>query len=151
MLSLMACGKTCEARFVWKRMPLELKEDAEAGAVHRLLQTLWTRNYNQFYNELDSFAWTSATASMVARLASKTREDMLVLVERAFSVVSLQELATMTGTSLEAAKNVATGKGWELSNETGTVTIPETKSKEQEGLKLELLEHLSEYVSILSE
>ena len=65
--------------------------------------------------------------------------------------MSLEVLATMTGNSLEAAKNVAVAKGWELSQETGMVTIPDTTSKEQEGLKLEQLEHLSEYVSVLCE
>lgn len=151
MLSLMVCGRMCEARFVWKRMPLECKSDAEAGAVHRLLQTLWTRNYAQFYIERNGFAWTSANANLVAQLHAKIKEDMLALVERSFSVVSLEVLATMTGNSLEAAKNVAVAKGWELSQETGMVTIPDTTSKEQEGLKLEQLEHLSEYVSVLCE
>mmetsp|Transcript_6905 Transcript_6905/g.42141 ORF Transcript_6905/g.42141 Transcript_6905/m.42141 type:complete len:198 (+) Transcript_6905:34-627(+) len=151
MLSLMACGKMCEARFVWKRMPLERKSEAEVGAVHRLLRTLWTRNYAQFYIESNGFAWSSATANLVARLHAKTKEDMLALVERSFSVVSLEVLATMTGNSLEAAKHVAVAKGWELSEETGMVTIPDTTNEEQEGLKLEQLEHLSEYVSVLCE
>ena len=61
----------CNGKFLWKRVPLEMKTNEELAAVWRVGQKLWAKDMPGFYAEVQAFPWGPSVAPIMTQLIGK--------------------------------------------------------------------------------
>ncbi|KAF8071113.1 rppH [Scenedesmus sp. PABB004] len=109
-----------DARFLWKRLPAEVKRDnAELNAVWRLLQYYWNKQYAGIWQALQGYQWSGQVRPFVDALVAKTRAEMLALLSESYSLVSPAKAAQLLGVSEGEVGHLVEGAGWRHDMESG--------------------------------
>ena len=98
LLSYMLTDQINAARFLWKRLPPELRADAELTALWEVGKQMWQKQPAGVQQALSSFSWSQP---LVASLASKLQQDVLEAsfksIGAAYSIISVPVLAQTLG------------------------------------------------------
>ncbi|KAG7392876.1 COP9 signalosome complex subunit 8 [Phytophthora pseudosyringae] len=105
-----------DARFLWKRIPAEVKQASEElRNVWEVGKALWQRNLAAAYAAMD-YDWSPALQGLVEALKTSTREGAAELLSVAYSTVSVGDAAVALGFArLEDAQQYCSSLGWEVS------------------------------------
>ncbi|ETK82624.1 hypothetical protein F441_12274 [Phytophthora nicotianae CJ01A1] len=86
-----------DARFLWKRIPIEIKQmSEELRNVWEVSKALWQRNLAAAYAAMD-YDWSPSLQELVEALKTSTREDAAELLSLAYSAVSVGDAALALG------------------------------------------------------
>uniref|UniRef100_A0A0G4H746 CSN8/PSMD8/EIF3K domain-containing protein n=1 Tax=Chromera velia CCMP2878 TaxID=1169474 RepID=A0A0G4H746_9ALVE len=119
MLSYLLCDNLCEAKMLWMRMPERLRQRPLLSGVHKVLQALWRSERQNAFETLERIANAPPQDNVDAPIrklsklvADKQRQKAFELLSRAFSSISQEELAKLTGLPRDVAVESARGLGW---------------------------------------
>ncbi|KAK1943434.1 COP9 signalosome complex subunit 8 [Phytophthora citrophthora] len=88
-----------DARFLWKRIPNEMKQThEELRNVWEVGKALWQRNLAAAYVAMD-YDWSPSLQGLVEALKTSTRENAAELLSISYSTVSINDVALALGFS----------------------------------------------------
>ncbi|XP_057516701.1 COP9 signalosome complex subunit 8 [Amaranthus tricolor] len=147
LLGHIYAGDINSARFLWKSMPLAIKENQpEVVAVWKIGQKLWTREYAAVYEALRSFNWTPQIQPLVAAFSENYTKKMFHLLVAAYSTISVQDTALFLGMSEEDVTKYVLLNGWSLDSAAGMFTVKKQSIVAEQKLDPSKLQRLTEYV-----
>jgi len=139
-----------DARFLWKRIPSAQRAvGSPLASVGALLQALWSRNYADFYRSCETVAWSDAHLALIQQLVETTRMRTLALISRAYTSISVQDLASYIGVSVDDALRVAGDHSWTVDSTANMVQPKPLTSAEKRTIDLEQVTQLTQYITQL--
>jgi len=86
------------ARFVWRRVPRELKKRSkDLQSIWRVVQALWAREPRQFYSSIETYAWPTVLQPWIVALTDTTRAKYRSLIAKGYSTISVDSCCQMLG------------------------------------------------------
>jgi len=134
------------ARYLWKRLGKEKKGVSEIKAIWELGKALLTNQHDKFFSLASKTAWGPTLQHHIERLVAQRRIKCSSLIAKAYSSVSLKDLARECGlASLEGAKTHALSMGWAVE---GEYALPHEVQEEKKAdeTSIDQLAQLTEYV-----
>ncbi|XP_011629734.1 COP9 signalosome complex subunit 8 [Pogonomyrmex barbatus] len=143
----------CNAKYLWKRIPSDMKTaNEELGRVWTVGQCMWQRNWPAVHTALN-VEWSEDVKDVMTALKDNVRERVMRLISKAYSSLNLATMATMSGMSLDEARQAAIDRGWTVD---GTIVQPRKQIDEEQYsqsdkicLTEEQLQKLTQFVSFL--
>lgn len=142
----------CNAKYLWKRIPSNLKvANPELGRIWAVGQHMWQRDWPAVHVALNA-EWSQDVSGIMTALKDSVRERAMTLISKAYSSLGLTVFASMTGLSLEDARQAALDRGWSMD---GSMVQPVKVDKEQTNFANEIcltedqLKKLTQFVSFL--
>lgn len=150
LLAYILEGELNAARFLWKRIPSEVREHSQVVLAHNVLVAQWQRKVSD--GGLDHWSagpWDASVSSLVAQVAQRVRERILDDVGRAYKVITLNRLCALLSCDLHAARLACEHREWPA-NESGEV-LPKPLPRNVDNMQMGegQLAHLAEYVAYL--
>ena len=119
-----------KAKLLWKRIPSHFKlENSELTRLWHIVQCLIQRKYAQAFEIVNQYKQTNLhwqndeLTSLVDFLVEKSKERYFLLVNVAYSSISVQELSLNLGLSCEETSKIALSQGWSI-DDTKLFLIP---------------------------
>ncbi|CAI9770105.1 unnamed protein product [Fraxinus pennsylvanica] len=135
------------ARFLWKRIPLAVKESQpEVVAAWKIGQKLWARDYAGVYEAIREFNWSPEAQGIVASFSEFYTKKMFELLVSAYSTISTQDTALFLGLNADDAANYALQRGWTLDLSSQMLTVKKQVVATEQKLDSSKLQRLTEYV-----
>lgn len=105
-----------DARFLWKRIPNEIKQASEElRNIWEVGKALWERNLAQAYAAMD-YDWSLTLDGLVKALKTSTREDATELLSRAYTTIAISDASIALGFARhEDAAHYCSSLGWDVS------------------------------------
>jgi hypothetical protein len=107
--------KRMKAKFLWRRIPIEMRQQSEElNRVWLIVQLLIQRKYDQafqVYNQINANnqCWSSNELNeLINYLIDISRQRVFDLVNLAYSSINIQELANMLGLETSITKQKGT-------------------------------------------
>ncbi|XP_017775257.1 PREDICTED: COP9 signalosome complex subunit 8 [Nicrophorus vespilloides] len=141
----------CNAKCLWKRIPANIKSStAELGQIWAVGQHMWKREFPQIYKALTAVKWSDIVAEIMKHVQDKVRLRAVDLISHAYSSITLETVAQMTGLTVEVAGAACIEKGWHIEADTRMVH-PVRPSPEPSGhiSSEDQLYKLTDFVSFL--
>uniref|UniRef100_A0A6M2DJN8 COP9 signalosome complex subunit 8 n=1 Tax=Xenopsylla cheopis TaxID=163159 RepID=A0A6M2DJN8_XENCH len=140
----------CSAKFLWQRIPEQVKsENPELASIWAVGKCIWLRDYKGIYQALKK-TWSEHVSDIMKKVEEMIRTRAINLITQAYSCVSLETVAEMTGLSDEQVIATCMEKGWDVDNTTRMVTPKKPKVELTSGTTSEdQLFKLTEFVSFL--
>ncbi|KAL0119167.1 hypothetical protein PUN28_009638 [Cardiocondyla obscurior] len=143
----------CNAKYLWKRIPLEVKTaHEELGRVWTVGRCMWQRKWPAVHIALN-VEWSEDIKDVMVALKENVRERVMRLISKAYSSLNLTTMATMSGMSLDEARQAAIDRGWTVD---GAIVQPRKQIDEEQYnqsdkvcLTEEQLQKLTQFVSFL--
>lgn len=66
-------GELCNAKFLWKRVPSNMKQNPEIDAVWNVGKRLWVKDMPGFYQATNAFQWSAPIAPIMQQLTGGGR------------------------------------------------------------------------------
>jgi CSN8/PSMD8/EIF3K family len=101
-----------QARFLWRRLSPHARGDVDVVAAWALGRFLWRKERKAFFEMASSHSWTPPCEGLAARLVQRERADVLALLSRAYSAVSLAAAEGMLGLDRDETLRTCLGAGW---------------------------------------
>lgn len=142
---------TCNAKFLWKRTPAEIKASTpELAKLWNVGCHMWKRDFPSIYTAIKD-QWSPAIQPIITALQERLQKRAFDLVANAYTSIRADNLALLMGVTPEAAINTAVSNGWTSDPTTGTMTpkLPEPTQKEIPLTSEQELALLTDYVSFL--
>ncbi|XP_021770998.1 COP9 signalosome complex subunit 8-like [Chenopodium quinoa] len=147
LLGHIYAGDINSARFVWKSMPLAIKENQpEVIAVWGIGQKLWTRDYAGVYEAIRSFDWSPQIQPIVAAFSDNYTKKMFQLLVAGYSTISVQDTALFLGMSEDDVTKYVLVEGWSLDSAARMFTVKKQSVTTEQKLDPSKLQRLTEYV-----
>lgn len=135
------------ARFLWKSIPAAVKESQpEVGAVWKIGQRLWTRDYAGVHEAIHEPNWSADVQEFVASFAEVYTKRMFDLLISAYSTISIQDTALFLGMKEEEATNYVLQQGWSVDPASHMLTVKKQAIVADQKLDPSKLQRLTEYV-----
>jgi len=97
----LATGQLCEAKFLWKRVPVNMKNASEElHAIWGVGQTLWLKDTKRFHSTVSSFQWSPTIGPIMARAVARMRETTLSLIGSAYTCIKVQDAEELLGVTV---------------------------------------------------
>ncbi|RLU19998.1 hypothetical protein DMN91_006604 [Ooceraea biroi] len=114
--------KICNAKFLWKRIPSDIKAvHEELGRIWLVAQRMWQRDWPAVHVALNT-EWSDDVKEIMVSLKCKVRERVMKLISKAYSLLNLTSMATISGLSLDEARQAAIDMRWNIID--GTIVQP---------------------------
>ncbi|CAL1685829.1 unnamed protein product [Lasius platythorax] len=146
------------AKFLWQRIPSDMKAaHEELRRIWTVGQRMWQRNWPAVHVALN-VEWSEDVKNIMTALKDNVRERVMRLISKAYSSLTLTTMATMSGMSLDEARQAAIDRGWSVDGISlhSTVVQPCKQIDEEQYsqsdkicLTEEQLEKLTQFVSFL--
>ncbi|KAL3922637.1 MAG: hypothetical protein SGPRY_004486, partial [Prymnesium sp.] len=148
MLSYLLTHQPGAARFLWKRLPADVKADGELSAIWQIGKHMWHKNPPGVQQATRGFGWAQP---LIASLVEKLREDAvecsLKAIGGAYSSISLSVLAASLGVEQSTAQSLANAAGWTVNAESGLYTPSVPQQEKHRASGLDQLQTLTNYVA----
>ncbi|CAG8586773.1 10286_t:CDS:2 [Paraglomus brasilianum] len=110
------------ARFLWKRIPEEIKTSSEQlRAVWEVATDLWQRDYTPVYYSVEQKPWTPLIGSLMKKVAETLRERIFALLSEAYSSITVEEVSNFIGVPVDRVAQVTAERGWIYDAATNTL------------------------------
>jgi COP9 signalosome complex subunit 8 len=124
-----------KAKFLWKRLPTHLKsENSELYRLWQIARCLIQRKYAQAFEIANQYKQSNQNwqnkelTNLFDYLIEKSKERLFLLVNVAYSSISIRELALNLGLSPEETTKIAQNQGWSIDN-TNSYLLPKKLGK----------------------
>lgn len=114
------------AKFLWKRIPTKIKAaNQELSTIWSVGKLMWKRNYSEIYSVIRSApSWPNHLKNIMNMIAESIRERSISLINKAYSVISITEAASLLGLSKEDTIQMGNKYGWTCDAEQNFFEIP---------------------------
>ncbi|CAG8464487.1 8761_t:CDS:2 [Paraglomus occultum] len=110
------------ARFLWKRIPDEIKASSEQlHAIWDVATNLWQRDYAPVYMSVEQKPWTPLIGSLMKKVAETLRERVFTLLSEAYSSITVEEVSNFIGVPADKVAQVTAERGWIYDAATNTL------------------------------
>eukprot|EP01097_Dermamoeba_algensis_P001068 TRINITY_DN1404_c0_g1_i1.p1 TRINITY_DN1404_c0_g1~~TRINITY_DN1404_c0_g1_i1.p1 ORF type:complete len:163 (-),score=25.24 TRINITY_DN1404_c0_g1_i1:296-751(-) len=99
LASLLILNDLCNAKFLWKRIPKDLRTP-EIAAIWEIGRNIWTRNYPSVYTSLNQ-NWSPQISPLIAKVALSFRTRTLTLLSSSYSSISVGDCSVFLGLAPE--------------------------------------------------
>jgi len=148
ILAYMLTRDTHALRFLWKRLPPEVRADEEVAALWRVGQHLWRKDAPAVQQASRAYGWSHPLyASLVARLQQDVLDASLKAVGAAYSRISAAALARKLGVDAGAARQLAAAAGWRFHADGECYAPCAPPAETQRSTGLQQLQTLADYVA----
>lgn len=72
-------------------------------AVWHLCKVLWNRSYSEYWTAIRGYNWSDGVLALVDSFEASTRQQMMDLVQSAYSNISISKLASLLGLTTDEA------------------------------------------------
>merc|ERR1711974_322036 len=103
------------ARFLWKRIPSELRQ-GKLAALWEVGKALWKNDYEEFYTTLNSTKYPPFQTQLINILKERFLARTTQLVGSAYSKIKVAVAAKYFGMDEEETTQYVSKFGWEVSN-----------------------------------
>ncbi|GLV42370.1 hypothetical protein CBL_03107 [Carabus blaptoides fortunei] len=108
----------CNAKYLWKRVPPSVKSaNAEIGQIWTIGQQMWQRDFPSAYKALMVVTWSEHVADIMKAVQENVRSRAVDLITQAYSSISLETVAGMTGLASEQAVAASLERGWAVDSD----------------------------------
>eukprot|EP01098_Paradermamoeba_levis_P009021 TRINITY_DN3732_c0_g1_i1.p1 TRINITY_DN3732_c0_g1~~TRINITY_DN3732_c0_g1_i1.p1 ORF type:complete len:203 (+),score=66.19 TRINITY_DN3732_c0_g1_i1:97-705(+) len=150
LLSLLIVNDLTNAKFLWKRVPKEVKAATpELASLWAIGKNMWTRNYPEVFVSLNNPNWSAHLVPLIAKLSETFRARTLTLLSKAYSSLSVSDSASYLGLNNEDTIKYVTQHGWLHDAATHTLTPKLSSSSSPQTIDPNQLQQLTEYVVFL--
>ncbi|KAF7278056.1 COP9 signalosome subunit 8 [Rhynchophorus ferrugineus] len=112
----------CNAKFLWKRIPLTVKNtNPELGEIWKVGQHLWKSDFTATYASLNGFNWSETVSEIMRNVQDVVRQRAVDLISQAYSSITLDTVASMTGLSVDVCAAACLERGWRVEPDTKMV------------------------------
>jgi COP9 signalosome complex subunit 8 len=140
------------ARFLWKRLPEEVKADTELQALWAVGKAMWQHQHSGVQAAASAYAWsTPFVAPLMNTLQTQYLERIFGQMSNAYATVTAETLATKLGVPTAKIHELANAAGWTADAVSGAYKPLQAESESQHTVKLEQLQQLTSYVSHLEQ
>ena len=154
LLAYMLTEQLDSARFLWKRIPAELKGgDAELRALWAIGTAMWQKDHAGMMAALSAHAWSPPlVAQLASALLSAQLERSFAALGRAYSSIPAAKLAAKLGVPVSKVEELAAAHSWTADAVTGALKPmqPEPEAQPASG-QADQLQRLTEYVAHLEQ
>jgi hypothetical protein len=152
LLSLyLATGQICESKFLWKRIPQNMKSSSEElGALWGVGQTLWNKDNRSFHTAVKSFQWSTAISPVVDKIVENVRETTLRLFGSVYTCIKIQDAGELLGMDEQEVVSLISSSfnGWRVQD--GLLYPIEPKTHKIHSISADdQIARLTDYVSVL--
>ncbi|CAD7078854.1 unnamed protein product [Hermetia illucens] len=106
----------CNARFLWKRIPQNVKSgNAELTRIHNVYLALWNNNSPEFFKAIE-YEWSSNIAELIFELKEKVKQETLDLIGMAYSSIFENVLIEMANITPDKVTEVCSQLDWKVEN-----------------------------------
>jgi len=155
LLSYLLQGQLDRARFLWKRVPEEIKSaDAELQAVWAVGKAMWQTDHRLAVQQsaASAFAWSGPlVATLINTLHEQYLKHSFTQIGAAYATVSAESLAEKLGVPVAKVHEFASAAGWTADAVSGFYKPLQPESDKQQSVKLEQLQKLTNYVAHLEQ
>eukprot|EP01121_Diplochlamys_sp_Union-15-3_P001723 TRINITY_DN1149_c0_g3_i1.p1 TRINITY_DN1149_c0_g3~~TRINITY_DN1149_c0_g3_i1.p1 ORF type:complete len:195 (-),score=33.68 TRINITY_DN1149_c0_g3_i1:96-680(-) len=147
LLAYLIIGDLDNARFLWRRIPKELKNN-EIEGVWQIGRQMWKRNFSDIYKAIKSFKATNELyKTLIERLSDSFKERTFNLLSSAYTSIGVDDAATYLGSNPADVVKYATSRGWVFKDK---LLYPKPiVEKKVQTADLNHLQSLTEYVVYL--
>ncbi|KAM1120335.1 hypothetical protein FF1_044361 [Malus domestica] len=147
LLALIYAGDINSVRFLWKSMPVAVKEsNPEVIAAWKIGQKLWVRDYGGVYEAIRGYEWSQDAEGLVAAFSDLYTKKMFQLLQSAYSTISIQDTALFLGMSEDDVTTYVLQQGWVVDPASQMVTVKKHPIITEQKLDASTLQSLTEYV-----
>jgi hypothetical protein len=111
------------------------------------LQRLWVKDYEGVWSAL-AYSWPAPLQGLVADLKTQLQEKTLILVQRAYSNISVSNLSRLLGISEQETAAVVAERGWEVHDNGLLIPAPAAAGSAFEPSEADL-QKIAQYVVFL--
>ena len=113
LLSYLIENDLDNARFLWKRIPTDLKKGNHViGTVWKIGQHMWQREYVETYKAIATTQWDASLQQLIQRLVDAFRQRTALLLTRAYTSISSVDVASFLGLSEQEAQQYVSPLQW---------------------------------------
>ncbi|ESP00760.1 hypothetical protein LOTGIDRAFT_225752 [Lottia gigantea] len=139
---------TCNAKFLWKRIPTNLKT-GELSLVWAVGQKVWQRDHPSVYDTLKQ-DWSEDIKPIMTALKETIHERAFKLVSLAYSSIHSEDLAAFIGLTVPEAIQAVKNRGWTVDAQSKIITPKKPEKLIDPPLSSDhQLSVLTDYVSFL--
>merc|ERR1719362_1272787 len=151
LLALLHEGRLSAGRFLWKRVPLSVREQPQAAAAHAALAALWRSQHAEFFKQLRAGPWDAPLQPLVEKTISRTREQLLDQLGNAYEAIALERISEISDLSASEARAVCVARNWSV-DESGFAIPMRTKANEDQlQMGEQQLQKLANFVTYLEQ
>lgn len=110
------------ARFLWKRIPQNLKNE-ELEQLNQVFETLWHNRFAQFYVQMN-YTWSVNIAKIMIELKDRVQRETIKLIGTAYTSVFENTFSDMLNQKPETVPQLCTELDWELHDGNPRFIIP---------------------------
>lgn len=136
LLCLLLNDNLCEARFLWRRLPLTARQDPAVSSAWSAARALWEGQHGSFYAAAKSGNWPAELQGLVDQVLGRVREQAVESVRVAYQVISVDRLAWMVGVDTAEVSSICARLGWTV--EDAYVVVNRESGRRDVGLGIEL-------------
>lgn len=105
----------CNAKYLWKRIPPSIKaNNKELAQVWAVAEHMWKRDLPGTYKALGSCVWSENIAEIMKCVQENVKARAVNLIAQAYSSITLDKVAAMTGCSYDEAGKSSLDRGWNV-------------------------------------
>ena len=158
LLSYLLQDQLDRARFLWKRVPEEIKSsDAELQALWAVGKAMWQTDHRLALQQstAPAFAWSGPlVATLINALHEQYLKHSFTQIGTAYAAVSAESLAEKLGVPVATVHDFASAAGWTADAVSGFFKPLQPESEKQQkhqSVKLQQLQQLTNYVAHLEQ
>eukprot|EP00744_Colponema_vietnamica_P003957 GILI01005990.1.p1 GENE.GILI01005990.1~~GILI01005990.1.p1 ORF type:complete len:234 (-),score=42.76 GILI01005990.1:163-783(-) len=155
LAAYLLCGDLNNARFLWKRLPVDLRTNAQLRSLHEVLAALWSKNSSQaigcLQSSLDQSVYSDLISPLARDLICSLRDLVFDLLSSAYSCVSVAQVSSLARLEREAVLAECAKLGWTVDSTSQFVTPKRQEKRGNVVTGLESIEQLSKYVMLLDQ
>jgi len=149
LLAHLLLGQTDAARFLWKRLPPQMREEPELQALWNVGKARWAKDTAAACAALGARQWAPPVVpTLASALESRLRDDEWATIGLVFSSIRPDTLASRLGLPVASASEGAAARGWPLEGECYRPVKPEPAARPVPGA--DALRRLTEFVAHLT-
>jgi len=150
LLSYILDNDLSNARFLWKRIPAQLKAtNPDLPAIWKIAQSMLKNQYADVFRAMNAHAFNDA--DLVRLLADIYRQRNFQLIAKAYTSISIASVADMLGISGGEAQQVCQSAGWSFDAASGTFTPVRPAEAKDQAIGAKQLQHLTEFFCYLEQ
>ena len=140
------------ARFLWKRLPAEVKADPELQAIWAVGKAMWQQKHAEVHAKAAAFAWSAPfVAPLVGTLQAQYLQTTFTQLGVAYATVTAETLSAKLGVPAAKVHELANAAGWTADAVSGAYKPVQPEGESHHTVKLEQLQTLTAYVSHLEQ
>merc|ERR1712004_808045 len=108
-------GELTSAKFLWKRIPDNVKVSDEMNQLWQIGSKLWIGETQSVYGLIQGFNWSPVIENYIRTLEQTVKQNSIKLIQKSYDVINFTTFCELTGCQNDnTGKELLSGLHWEL-------------------------------------